>query len=267
MEIQWSLVLFTALTGAAGWMFACVAVDEFLCRAKTSALPASIGAFILAVVGGLASVTHLSHPENILGALSHPTSGIFVEAVLVGCFCLFVALYALLIKRKASAGACKAIAVIAAVLGIALSFMAGESYLMEARTNWNTQLLPLGYMLTAAPVGVAAYLAVVATRQKDADLKPYVMALIASGALAAVGAVLYVFAAGALGEAALLLVGCVVCAGVVPIVCGVMLQTQADKLLALSALSAVAALAGAVMYRCIMWMITVPIVDIFGIVI
>lgn len=62
MEIQWSLVLFTALTGMGGCMFACVAADEFLGRAKAAAFPAAVAALVIAVAGGLASVTHLSHP-------------------------------------------------------------------------------------------------------------------------------------------------------------------------------------------------------------
>ena len=41
MEIQWSLVLFTALTGMGGCMFACVAGDEFLRPAEAAALPAA----------------------------------------------------------------------------------------------------------------------------------------------------------------------------------------------------------------------------------
>ena len=95
MEIQWSLVLFTALTGMGGCMFACVAADEFLGRAKAAAFPAAVAALVIAVVGGLASVTHLSHPDRIMGALSHPTSGIFTEALLVGCLCVCVVVYLL----------------------------------------------------------------------------------------------------------------------------------------------------------------------------
>ena len=162
MEIQWSLVLFTALTGLAGWLFVCVAVDEFLGRAKKASFPAAVVSIVVAIVGGLASVTHLSHPDRIMGALSHPTSGIFVEAVLIGCLIVCVAVYLVLLKREAGVGARKAVAVVGAVFGVLLSFMAGESYLMSARPNWNTQLLPLGYLLTVAPAGIAAYLTVVA---------------------------------------------------------------------------------------------------------
>ena len=196
MEIQWSLVLFTALTGMGGCMFACVAADEFLGRAKAAAFPAALVSLIIAVVGGLASVTHLSHPDRIMGALSHPTSGIFTEALLVGCLCVCVVVYLVLLKREAGAGARKAVAVIGAVFGVLLSFMAGESYLMEARPNWCSQLLPLGYLLTAVPEGIAAYLVVVAAKAKDADVAPYGRALLIGGVLGAVGAAAYVLWAG-----------------------------------------------------------------------
>lgn len=51
MTIQWSLVLFTALTGIGGWTFVCVAADEFLGRAKAAAFPAAVVAFALSAVG------------------------------------------------------------------------------------------------------------------------------------------------------------------------------------------------------------------------
>ena len=217
MEIQWSLVLFTALTGMGGCMFACVAVDEFLGRAKAAAFPAALVSLIIAVVGGLASVTHLSHPDRIMGALSHPTSGIFTEALLVGCLCVCVVVYLVLLKREVGAGARKVVAVIGAVFGVLLSFMAGESYLMEARPNWCSQLLPLGYLLTAVPDGVQWALLAVA----------------------------------------------VIGAGVVPAVCGALAGKNPGSLMAAAGGSVACAFVGAVSYRCIMWLITVPIANLF----
>lgn len=264
MEIQWSLVLFTALTGMGGCMFACVAVDEFLGRAKAAALPAAAVAFVIAVVGGLASVTHLSHPDRIMGALSHPTSGIFTEALLVGCLCVCIVVYIVLVKREAGAGARKAVAVIGGVFGLLLSFMAGESYLMEARPNWCSQLLPLGYLLTAIPEGVAAYLVVVAAKAKDADVAPYGKMLLAGGVLGAVGALAYTLWAGpADGAQWALLALAVVGAGVVPAACGALVAKKPANLMALAGGSAACALVGAVSYRCIMWLITVPIANLF----
>ena len=59
---------------------------------------------------------------------------------------------------------------IGAVFGVLISFMAGESYMMSSRPAWDTLLLPLGYMLTAMPGGVACYLVVVAAKAKDAQV-------------------------------------------------------------------------------------------------
>ena len=272
MEIQWSLVLFTALTGLAAWLFVCVAADEFLGRAKKAAFPAAVASLVVAIVGGLASVTHLSHPDRIMGALSHPTSGIFTEAVLVGCLIVCVAIYLVLLKRGAGATARKVVAVIGAVFGVLLSFMAGESYLMSARPNWNTQLLPLGYMLTAIPSGVGAYLTVVglvAGKSEDAgetslDVKPYATALLAGGALSAVGALAYTLSAGASdGAVFALLALAVVAGGVVPCAAGALLPKKMQSLVALGAASCVCALVGAIAYRCIMWLVTVPVADLF----
>ena len=246
------MVLFTALTGLAAWLFICVAADEFLGRAKKAAFPAAVASLVVAIVGGLASVTHLSHPDRIMGALSHPTSG----------------------KRGAGATARKVVAVIGAVFGVLLSFMAGESYLMSARPNWNTQLLPLGYMLTAIPSGVGAYLAVVGfVSGKDEgegegavalDLKPYATALLVGGVLSAVGALAYTLSAGASdGAVFALLALAVVAGGVVPCAAGALLPKKMQSLVALGAASCVCALAGAIAYRCIMWLITVPVADLF----
>ena len=143
MEIQWSLVLFTALTGMGGCMFACVAADEFLGRAKAAAFPAALVSLIIAVVGGLASVTHLSHPDRIMGALSHPTSGIFTEALLVGCLCVCVVVYLVLLKREAGAGARKAVAVIGAI-----TLLLGGIYLIATKVI--SPVIPVTYLATVA---------------------------------------------------------------------------------------------------------------------
>lgn len=261
MTIQWSLVLFTALTGIGGWTFVCVAADEFLGRAKAAAFPAAVVAFALSAVGGLASVTHLSHPDRIMGALGHPTSGIFTEAVLVGCVCVFVAIYLVMLKRGADHGARKAVAVIGAVFGVLISFMAGESYLMSSRPNWDTQLLPLGYMLTAMPGGIACYLAVAAAKAKEAKLDQYAKALLVAGVL---GTVAFAVAAGqsdgsALGFAA----ASAVLAGVVPAIVGALLPKKPQQAMTLAVAALACAAVGIVCYRCLMWVVSEPVSNLF----
>ena len=53
MEIQWSLVIFTALSGTAGWLLAAVAYAEFAGGLKKSVFPATLTALVLLIVGGL----------------------------------------------------------------------------------------------------------------------------------------------------------------------------------------------------------------------
>ena len=59
MEIQWSLVLFTAISGAGAWLFAFLGVNEFMQKAKNEKglLVGCVLAAVLLAVGGIASVT------------------------------------------------------------------------------------------------------------------------------------------------------------------------------------------------------------------
>ena len=135
MEIQWSLVLFTVLSGAGAWLFASAAIDEFKGTTKKTAFPAAILAVVLLAVGGICSVTHLSHPERMLAALGHPTAGIFLEALLLGILAVVAIVYAILVKREASAGARKIFAVLGIIALLCrqeiLLFIMGGVFVME----------------------------------------------------------------------------------------------------------------------------------------
>ena len=143
MEIQWSLVSFTALAGAGAWLFFCVGVDAFVQRTNKAAFPASLLAVVLLALGGLCSVTHLSHPDRMLGALAHPAPGIFLEALLLGLLAVVAIVFAVLVKRQAGAGVRKALALVGMVLALAFTFSCGSSYLMASQAAWNTPTLPL----------------------------------------------------------------------------------------------------------------------------
>ena len=138
MTIQWSLVLFTVLAGCGAWLFACVAIDEFRGAAAKVRVPASVAAVVLLAVGGIASATHLSHVDRMMAALAHPAPGIFLEALLLGLLAVCAIVYAVLVARRAGAGARKAVAVAGIVLAVAFSFACGSSYMMSSRPAWNT---------------------------------------------------------------------------------------------------------------------------------
>ena len=222
MDIQWSLVLFTAIASCGTWVSVGVAVDELRGLTQRTNLTASALALVLAVVGGIASVTHLSHPDRIMAVLSHPTPGIFLEALLIGLFIAAVAVYVILLKRDASAGARKAVAVLAAVIGIVFSFASGYSYMMEARATWNTIALPLGYMGFGAASGLSLYLLLAACKKESVEaVKLAGWETVIGGVLALVSGLAFGFASGAAtGDAAAIFWVALVCGGLAPLVCG-----------------------------------------------
>lgn len=264
MEIQWSLVFFTVLTGAGGWMLACIAANELANKPKAIDKTAVVVAAIIACLGGLASVTHLSHPENMLAALSHPTSGIFTEAVLTGLMAASAIVYFVLAVKESSAAARKAFALFGALFGILLSFMAGASYMMSSQLTWNTMFLPIGYACTAMPLGIAIYIALaVSLKEKGVDFQA--KALVVGGLLALIASLAYGAVSGTISTQAPLLVGAsALVGGVLPAACGIAIVKKPEMALVASVVAAVGALAGTTAYRCAMWLVADMVNNFFG---
>lgn len=264
MSVQWSLVLFTALTGTAGWGFAALAFSEFRGKvARENQFFAAIVLLIVLIVGGCASVTHLSHVEGILGALQHPTSGIFVEAVLVGLTALPAVIYLILIKQNSSANALRVFAVLAAVFGVVLSFMAGESYMMAARPSWNTILLPMGYTGTALPAGIALYMLLIGIKGEEiaAEL-PVVLGI--GGIIAAVSAAAYGIVSGDTSHVLILWLLCVLVGGAAPAAIGFAMKKKQEQIKNLTTIALACSIIGVIAYRCFMWMCATDIVNFFS---
>lgn len=266
MDIQWSLVLFTALTGLGGWLFFFICLNEFTRKTDTGALPGTVASLALIIVGGLASVTHLSHPDRMLGALQHPTSGIFTEAVLVGLLAIVMVVFLIMLKRDIGGGARKAVAIIGMALGVLMSFMAGQSYLMPAIAAWNTELLPLAYLGTAAASGAAAYLVMVAALKADGAAVSFagLMTLVAGAVSTATALVYAAVAGGFAGDALLAFAVAVLCGGIAPAVCGAVAWKKPQNGLVLGVAALAVALVGSIALRCGMWMLGGGLYDFFG---
>jgi DMSO reductase anchor subunit len=155
METQWALVLFTVIAGTGAWLFAASTLGWLAKRGDAPTKLECILSFVLLVVGGCTSMLHLKHVDRILEALNHPTSGIFVEAALVGIMCAIVAVYFIMMMRGTGEKAKKVVAGLGMVVGIIFSYACGSSYLMEARAAWMTYALPLSYCTTVAVAGTA----------------------------------------------------------------------------------------------------------------
>ena len=149
MEIQWALVLFTVVSGAGAWLFAFSMLGSLLKKDAAPGKMETITAFVLVAVGGCMSVMHLSHVDRILEALNHPTSGIFIEAAMIGVLCVILAVYFVLLARNSSEKARTAVGVLGLLVGMVFTYACGSSYLMEARPAWQTVTLPLAYFAFA----------------------------------------------------------------------------------------------------------------------
>lgn len=269
MEIQWSLVLFTAIAGAGSWLLGCACIDEFkgMAKKETGSL-AAIVAIVLLVVGGIASATHLSHVDRIFGVLAHPAPGIFLEALLLGLDALVGLVLVLLWKRDASAAARKVFAVCGAVLAPVFSFSCGFSYMMPSQLAWNNIGLPLAYLGTAAAAGCALWALICACCKESEETCVFAgWETVIGGALALVFALVFGFVSGvATGSQALLFWGAVVALGsIVPLACGVTITRKPAGAIAFAAGALIGGCIGAVAFRCLMWIASNSLMALFGV--
>jgi anaerobic dimethyl sulfoxide reductase subunit C (anchor subunit) len=201
MQIEWALVLFTTVSGAGACLFVAHVLGFLLEKDggtgnATSRIEPAV-ALALTVLGGVFSVLHLAHPERILEALNRPTSGIFIEAALVGILSLVIVIYLVAILRKASFGVLKVIGIVGAIVAVVLAFECGASYVMQARANWNTWALPLAYLGTAVAAGTAANLLVKTLRHvRPAALRFAGASALVGSALGIVTTLAYYLASG-----------------------------------------------------------------------
>ncbi len=269
MEIQWPLVFFTVLNGAGAWLIALVALNEFTGKSKNDKVRfiALIVGIVLVVVGGCASALHLSHIDRMMGALSHPTSGIFTEALLTGLITVAAIIYVVLTKREGvSKSAIKVFAVISGVLGLILPFATGISYMMAAKPAWDTILFPLACFATTAITGAACYLLIQALQNDEKEAVDFTgMITLVFGIAAAVLSAVYAVSVGeGFGSQALLLWGGVVLVGgVLPAVCGALVK-KGNSVTTMAAIAVVSAFIGSFAFRCFMWLIGTGVLTLIG---
>lgn len=267
MSVQWSLVLFTAIAGTGAWMFACTGIAELKGLGKKTAVPATIVALILAIAGGFASLSHLSHPERVFGALGHPTSGIFMEAVLLGLIVLCAIIYLILVKRDAAKSARKLFGVLGIILAVVFTFACGMSYEMSSRAVWNTFTLPFAYLGTAMVSGCAGYLLMTGICKDDiASIETAGNETLLGGIASVLTAFIYGCVSGAAGGsvAALFWIVVIGCGGIAPIVFGKIAGNNTAKATAYGVIALAGALVGAIAFRAIMWMIGTTVINVFG---
>lgn len=153
MGNEWTLVFFTVLAGLGTGTFVGVGVSEWTGKAEYVRRPGAILSLVVLIASGISSVLHLAHPERIFGALGHPTSGIFLEALMMGLTGIAMIAYLIALKKEAPEQTRKMITAAGAVPAILLAFAVGDTYVMASRPAWDTLALPGVYLVSAAVMG------------------------------------------------------------------------------------------------------------------
>jgi len=181
------------LTGLGVGAFAVVALTEWLGKAERTRLPGAITALVAMVLGGIASVFHLGHPERIFNVLNNLSSGIAQELILMGLTGLAILLYIIFMRMGYSTQTRKIVAIIGLVLGVILAIVIGKNYVLASRPAWNTWLLPLLYLASAALLGLfTMYIWAAVSKEEEATVMGMNKATLIALAVQAVVVVAYV---------------------------------------------------------------------------
>ena len=262
-KIQWPLVLFSMLAGCGGCCFAFAGVAGALGESTTVTLWATGISLVLVVVGAVCSMMHLATPRHAFAAVTHllSFSGISVELIMLGVVSALMAAYGAACLWFDNELARLVLGIAGAVAGVVLAFVTGHGYLISSKPTWNTKKLPLAYTGTALVAGGFLYAVVsVATGGVWAMELPVKLLLAVCAVFSAVTVAAYLGHLGmqtAKKKPTLFWVGIVVCGLVVPLACGAILLAPLPSMafVAVAAVGFVAAMAGGLSLRMLMWIV------------
>lgn len=262
-KIQWPLVLFSMLAGCGGCCFAFAGVAGALGESTTVTFWATGISLVLVVVGAVCSMMHLATPRHAFAAVTHllSFSGISVELIMLGVVSALMAAYGAACLWFDNELARLVLGIAGAVAGVVLAFVTGHGYLISSKPTWNTKKLPLAYTGTALVAGGFLYAVVsVATGGVWAMELPVKLLLAVCAVFSAVTVAAYLGHLGmqtAKKNPTLFWVGIVVCGLVVPLACAAILLAPLPSMafVAVAAVGFVAAMAGGLSLRMLMWIV------------
>jgi len=262
-KIQWPLVLFSMLAGCGGCCFAFAGVAGALGESTTVTLWATGISLVLVVVGAVCSMMHLATPRHAFAAVTHllSFSGISVELIMLGVVSALMAAYGAACLWFDNELARLVLGIAGAVAGVVLAFVTGHGYLISSKPTWNTKKLPLAYTGTALVAGGFLYAVVsVATGGVWAMELPVKLLLAVCAVFSAVTVAAYLGHLGmqtAKKNPTLFWVGIVVCGLVMPLACAAILLAPLPSMafVAVAAVGFVAAMAGGLSLRMLMWIV------------
>ena len=183
MELHWPLILFTFFVCLASGILFVQGLLTALGKGKNTQFIGIVSAFVAMCLGGISVFMHLQHWERIFNGFGHITSGITLEFIGVIVFMICLAVFFLMGRRSEDGVAPKWCGVFAMIVGVGMTAVTGDSYLMPALPVWDTPLLIVFYLCNMLAMGGIALLiicsAVKASEGEDLAGKVALIGLIA----------------------------------------------------------------------------------------
>ena len=206
---------------------------------------------------------HRATPRHAFAAVTHllSFSGISVELIMLGVVSALMVAYGAACLWFDNELVRLVLGMAGALAGVVLAFVTGHGYLISSKPTWNTKKLPLAYTGTALVAGGFLYAVVsVATGGVWAMELPVKLLLAVCAVFSAVTVAAYLGHLGmqtAKKNPTLFWVGIVVCGLVVPLACAAILLAPLPSMafVAVAAVGFVAAMAGGLSLRMLMWIV------------
>ena len=190
MELQWPLILFTALVAWSAGLFGTQALLAAGGHAKRSQTPAWVASAALLAAGGIAVFFHLEHWERIFNGFGHLTSGITQELIAIVALAVVAVAYLAMMRRSEDGATVpKWLCWVAVAVCIVLVAVMAHSYTMAARPAWDSVLWIL-YVLGNACVLGPCTMALVMAAVGD-EVVPVGLPALAGAALATLATIAF----------------------------------------------------------------------------
>lgn len=155
MDIQWTLVIYPVFAALSAGMFAAVGVADWCGRGRRLRLPGTIAALLALMISGVGCALQLGHPERIFGSFGNVHSGF--SRGLLAATAMAAVLVVYLINLQRHNGISRLLSALAVICSIVMAAMFMDSYLvLPARPLWNSVMLPLTSLSSAAGLGLLA---------------------------------------------------------------------------------------------------------------
>ncbi len=171
MSPELSIIILTVLAGAGQGLFVFIVAGDYAGLMKGASLSenaliaGAVVSFVLTLVGALASLFHLTHPERGVKAVKQwKSSWLSREALFLPLFQGMTALYAAAAYFGVSPGLRLTVGAVGVIAALALFLASGMIY-AEIRyiREWNTAYTPVNFALIGMASGGAAAIAVLET--------------------------------------------------------------------------------------------------------